>query len=155
VTVMMYSHTGTRSPSMGLPPRASLFVRVLVPSVIPCSFHLSLSLLVHSRSLRSIVPWRMVPPDSIKVSRAPTYSGYHYLIQLLPIRDYHPLRFIFPNDSNSICLNYCGPTTPKLPEQLWFGLFRVRSPLLTESLLFSSPPPTSMFQFSGFAHLSV
>ena len=29
----------------------------------------------------------------------------------------------------------------------WFGLFRVRSPLLTESLLFSFPLGTKMFQF--------
>ncbi len=32
-----------------------------------------------------------------------------------------------------------------------FRLFRVRSPLLTESLLFSSPPGTEMVHFPGFA----
>ena len=32
-----------------------------------------------------------------------------------------------------------------------FGLVRVRSPLLTESRLLSSPPGTEMFQFPGFA----
>ena len=32
-----------------------------------------------------------------------------------------------------------------------FGLVRVRSPLLTESLLLSVPPATEMFQFAGFA----
>jgi hypothetical protein len=32
-----------------------------------------------------------------------------------------------------------------------FGLVRVRSPLLTESLLLSFPPGTEMFQFSGLA----
>ena len=31
------------------------------------------------------------------------------------------------------------------------GLFRFRSPLLTESRLFSFPPGTEMFQFPGFA----
>ncbi len=31
------------------------------------------------------------------------------------------------------------------------GLVRVRSPLLTESLLMSFPPGTEMFQFPGFA----
>ena len=31
-----------------------------------------------------------------------------------------------------------------------FDLFRFRSPLLTESLLFSFPPDTKMFYFSGF-----
>ena len=33
----------------------------------------------------------------------------------------------------------------------WFGLLRVRSPLLAESLLFSSPKGTQMFQFPSFA----
>ena len=47
-----------------------------------------------------------------------------------------------------------GPTTPILPRQHWFGLFRVRSPLLTESFLFSSPMGTQMFQFPTFAPLS-
>ena len=32
---------------------------------------------------------------------------------------------------------------------LWFGLLRVRSPLLAESFLFSFPPGTKMFQFPG------
>ncbi len=35
------------------------------------------------------------------------------------------------------------------------GLIRVRSPLLTESRLISFPPGTEMFQFSGFASLSL
>ena len=33
-----------------------------------------------------------------------------------------------------------------------FGLFPVRSPLLRESLLFSSPTGNEMFQFPAFAH---
>lgn len=45
----------------------------------------------------------------------------------------------------------CSPTTPMLPKQHRFGLFRFRSPLLTESLLFSSPMGTEMFQFPTFA----
>jgi hypothetical protein len=32
----------------------------------------------------------------------------------------------------------------------WFSLFRVRSPLLTESLLFSLPVSTEMFHFPTF-----
>ena len=39
-------------------------------------------------------------------------------------------------------LPWRGPTTPILPKQHRFGLFRVRSPLLAESLLFSSPMGT-------------
>ena len=45
----------------------------------------------------------------------------------------------------------CGPTTPARPEPRGFGLLPVRSPLLGESLLFSFPPGTKMFQFPGFA----
>src|SRR6476646_5014510 len=34
-----------------------------------------------------------------------------------------------------------------------FGLFRVRSPLLTESIFLSLPPGTEMFQFPGLARV--
>ena len=44
-----------------------------------------------------------------------------------------------------------GPTTPAAPKRAGFGLLRVRSPLLAESLLFSSPAATKMFQFAAFA----
>ena len=47
-----------------------------------------------------------------------------------------------------------GPTTPKRPKPLGFGLFPVRSPLLRESLLFSLPTGTKMFQFPAFAFLT-
>ena len=46
-----------------------------------------------------------------------------------------------------------GPSTPLSPKRQRFGLFPVRSPLLRESLLFSFPPGTKMFQFSGFASI--
>ena len=49
----------------------------------------------------------------------------------------------------------CGPTTPhtqRLPAitRIWFGLFRFRSPLLTESRLLSLPVGTEMFHFPTF-----
>ena len=37
----------------------------------------------------------------------------------------------------------------------WFRLFRFRSPLLSESLLFSFPPGTKMFQFPGLFSLKL
>ena len=48
-----------------------------------------------------------------------------------------------------------NPTTPQRQRlasitPMWFGLFRVRSPLLTESLLFSLPVGTEMFHFPTF-----
>ena len=54
--------------------------------------------------------------------------------------------------------NTCDPVQPSpytsqppAPEGVGFRLFRVRSPLLTESLLMSLPPGTKMFQFPGYA----
>ena len=49
----------------------------------------------------------------------------------------------------------CAPTTPQLQRlsaitQPGFGLIRFRSPLLTESLLFSLPMGTEMFHFPTF-----
>ena len=53
-----------------------------------------------------------------------------------------------------------GPTTPHLQPlpgitQAWFGLFRFRSPLLSESLLFSLPVGTEMFHFPTFPPLTL
>ena len=47
----------------------------------------------------------------------------------------------------------CGSPfqTLPVPQTHATGLFRVRSPLLTESRLMSVPPATEMFQFAGFA----
>ena len=57
------------------------------------------------------------------------------------IRDYYPLWFLFPKDfANKIAKSW--------------RLFRVRSPLLAESQLFSFPPGTKMFQFPGCASLT-
>ena len=76
----------------------------------------------------------MVPPCSDRISRVPPYSRIQ---QPGHIRGYHPLWPDFPDRSAYNCW-----TT---------GLFRVRSPLLAESLLMSFPPGTEMFQFPGFA----
>src|SRR5437879_5708513 len=43
-----------------------------------------------------------------------------------------------------------GPTTPRFKES-GFGLFRFRSPLLSESRLIYFPPGTEMVHFPGFA----
>jgi hypothetical protein len=52
-------------------------------------------------------------------------------------------------------IDLSGPTTPHLQPlpgitQMRFGLFRFRSPLLSESLLFSLPVGTEMFHFPTF-----
>ena len=54
---------------------------------------------------------------------------------------------------SSYFMRYRAPTTPPGPEPGRFGLFPGRSPLLGESLLFSLPTGTKMFQFPAFASL--
>ena len=105
------------------------------------SFHLSLTVLVHYRSVKSIQPWRMVPPYSVKISRVPTYSSLPTNTPFR-IRDYYPLWSVFPY---YFAIMYWLDAT---------GLLRFRSPLLTESRLISFPLVTQMFQFSRFALLT-
>ena len=65
-----------RHSSRLLRPLASTWFQDLFHSSVRGSFHLSLTVLVHYRSLESIQPQRMVPPDSHRISRVPRYSGY-------------------------------------------------------------------------------
>ena len=65
------------------------------------------------------------------------------------VRDYHTLWWIFPYPSAN-SRQYRMLSEPRRYYYLRFGLFRVRSPLLTESRLISFPRPTQMFQFRRF-----
>ena len=96
----------------------------------------------------------MVPAVSRRISRVPRYSGAGWP---------HPLHFaygavtLFGRAFLRVPLwirfgTVAGPTTPGAaspPPR--FGLLRVRSPLLAQSLLFSLPAGTEMFQFPAFA----
>ena len=93
----------------------------------------------------------MVPAVSDRIPRVPPYSGFLLLTIILLVRDYHPLRCPFPETSNFLWLVYRGPTTPNLPQQIRFGLFPFRSPLLGKSIFLSFPPGNEMFQFPGLA----
>ena len=69
------------------------------------------------------------------------------------VRGCHPLWPRFPAcsamDHISCCRRSYNPG--RCHRQPRFGLLRVRSPLLAQSLLLSFPPGTKMFQFPGFA----
>ena len=82
-----------------LRPLVSVWFQVLFHSPIRSTFHLSLTVLVHYRSLISIQPYRMVPVDSDRISRVPPYSGYYQLINFFRVRDYHSLQLFFPKHS--------------------------------------------------------
>src|SRR5262249_758325 len=82
----------------------------------------------------------MVLVDSRRVPRVPRYSGACHEPHHFHLRGYHPLWPALPDGSasrlvgNSPALKRTGPTTPIEPKTFRFGLFRVRSPLLTKSL---------------------
>ena len=72
----------------------------------------------------------------------------------LRVRSLHPLRRDFPDASAHF--HHLGKTRSYYPgdalkDKPRFGLFPGRSPLLGESLLFSLPGGTKMFQFPPFA----
>ena len=75
-------------------------------------------------------------------------------------RGCHPLWPIVPDRStnlligNSLVLHQTGPTTPECKHP-GLGYFRVRSPLLAESLLFSVPLGTEMVHFPRLPSLAL
>ena len=110
-------------------------------SQIPTGFHVSRGTRVPSRSLSAFMYG--------------AFTLYGGTFQFLPLTK----RFLTPhrhcNDDQMVprpprC-NACRLTQHR------FRLFPFRSPLLRESLLFSLPPGTEMFQFPGFAsaHLCI
>ena len=134
------------------------------------SFHLSLAVLVRYRSSGSIEPWKVVLPDSHRVSRAPWYSGPSPSEPgSFRLRGCHPLWPAFPDRSAKILV--CdSPTAPyHCPAKAFdpphtthtglayvgFRLFPFRSPLLGESRLLSFPAGTEMFHFPAWASLRV
>lgn len=80
----------------------------------------------------------------------PTW-GIHWLAPSFRLRGFHPLWPDFPDGFDyEDAIPYVAPL-PRWTFVQRFGLFRVRSPLLTESLLFSFPQGTEMFHFPWFA----
>ena len=86
-----------------------------------------------SRATQDAATLRIASCTQLSCSVAPLSRGFHSLY----------------------FLRRCGPTTPVRPEPHGFGLFPGRSPLLGESLLFSLPAGTKMFQVPAFASASL
>ena len=106
----------------------------------------------------------MGPADSRKISRVPRYSGSHYASHRFAYAALMLCGRPFQDVPLAMCLATTWSYYPAdagtsavwaVPRSLAIGLFPVRSPLLGESLLFSFPAGTKMFQFpalaSGFA----
>ena len=99
----------------------------------------------------------MVPADSRRISRVLRYSGVAWISSTgfaygaVTLCGRASLRVRLPLESIAVG----NPTTPGgASPRPRFGLFRFRSPLLAESLLFSLPAGTEMFQFPAFAPAS-
>src|SRR3954453_17257617 len=93
----------------------------------------------------------MGPADSDRVSRARSYSGARPLPFPCRVRGFHPLWPTVPDGSARVLGRLRLVLQPHPDESGWFRLFRVRSPLLTESRFLSFPRGTEMFQFPRFA----
>jgi hypothetical protein len=116
------------------------------------SFQLSLTLLLRYRSQVVFTVGSICLPDSRAISNA-RYSGYQALRCWISPTGVSPsMREVFHLIRLSSSCNFPGPTTPhfrSLSGRIRFAVFRVRSPLLTESRLISCPPLTKMLQFGG------
>ena len=125
------------------------------------TFHHSLTVL-HSLSVTlSIQAYRVVPADSQQIPRARCYSGNPTThtssssatgLSPTPAGHSKPLHLTTMRRRGNGSHRTSGPTTPHtqpLPGITCtrFSLIHVRSPLLAESLLFSSPTGTEMFHF--------
>ena len=93
----------------------------------------------------------MVPANSCRIPRVPHYSGVKLEVENFHIRDYHALWCAFPYTFVNLLLPLCLIPRPRQDKSYRFRLFRVRSPLLAESLLFSFPSGTEMVHFPEFA----
>src|SRR5262245_11808362 len=93
----------------------------------------------------------MVPADSGRISRVPPYLGNPLAQSFVSLTGLSPS---VAGLSRPVQLRIPGTTAAPLPRRTHvrrFGLFRFRSPLLTESLLFSLPQGTEMFHFPWLA----
>ena len=88
----------------------------------------------------SLGRWSSQIPTGFHVSRGT--RGHPRVISGFRVRGYHPLWSAFPDRSAIHHQSHVGALQPQSHKSLRFGLFRVRSPLLTESLLISFPAGT-------------
>ena len=112
------------------------------------TFHLSLTVLVHYRSLKVLslggwsprLPTRvLVPRGTQDASRSRRWTRNGALTRS---------GSAFQRFSVHRLTRASGPTTPSVPKNGWFGLLPLRSPLLRESRLICVGQATEMFQFA-------
>ena len=103
------------------------------------------------RVVFSLGRWSSQIPTRFHVSRGT--RGHPRVIQDFTYRAFTVYGRPFHAVPLSILNPILGPHNP-YKQAYRFGLFRVRSPLLTESQLISTPEGTEMFHFPSFASLT-
>ena len=132
-------------------PLVSMWFQALFHSPHWGAFHLSLTVLVHYRSHRSLSPWRVVPPASRPITRVGRYSGTPLAGLGLRLPGSHRLWRAVPGDFPYRLS--CRPWVlqPPAHKEQGLGFGRFRSPLLPASQLIPLPLGTEMFQIPRFA----
>ena len=77
----------------------------------------------------------MVLAYSVRISRVPTYSGYSLIIKVFNYGTFTLFHVSFQISSSNFNFS-SGSPLPHTYYYIWFGLFRFRSPLLSESLFY-------------------
>ena len=131
----------------GLPPLVGVRFQVLFHSPVRGTFHLSLTVLVHYRSLNRIQPYQMVLVDSHKISHVPCYSGYCQVLKVFHIRDYHPLWSNFPVSSIILLNSTLQSYNPRIAETILVWAISVS--------LAATQEITIVFSSSGYLDVSV
>ena len=77
----------------------------------------------------------MVLAFSDRIPRVPPYSGYSLLLNNFVYRAFTSFGCAFQHSSTIVLDGFWSPL-PQIYYYIWFGLFRFRSPLLSESLFY-------------------
>ena len=77
----------------------------------------------------------MVLTYSVRISRVPTYSGYSLIVHVFNYGTFTLFHLPFQVCSSNVNFS-SGSPLPHTYYYIWFGLFRFRSPLLSESLFY-------------------
>jgi hypothetical protein len=158
-----HSSKGTPSPHKEAPTDCRQTVSGTLSLPSRGAFHLSLTVLVRYRSSGSIQAYQVVLADSHEIPRAPCYSG---TLHRRTRRFTYGTHTHYGRPFKTVRLHHAKPTpsngttkeTPQhqpcnarqLSHTTGLANIRFRSPLLTESLLFSLPAGTEMFHFPAF-----
>ena len=134
-----------------LRPLVSVWFQELFHSSIRSTFHLSLTVLVHYRSLGSIQPYRMVPADSHRISRAPCYSGYHQVKSCFV----YGIITLYDGSFQNLLLTLIFHIVVLQPQyclnNIGLGSSAFARHYQRNHYLFSLPAGTQMFQFPALA----